>query len=255
MGDQNWEADDYDDGHGFVYEYGGDVVDLLDPQPGERVLDLGCGTGHLTAEIADRGAEPLGIDAAAEMIEQARENYPELEVRHADAREFTAEEEFDAVLSNAALHWIPGEDHGIVLERVRDALGPDGRFVAEMGSNGNVGQIATAAIEEVTARGHETGHPWYFPALGEFASRIESHDFEVTQAVLFDRPTELEDGRDGLANWLDMFGDSIFAPLDAEEQVDVIESVEDRLRGSLFDPETETWTADYRRLRFVAQCV
>ncbi|WP_336328447.1 class I SAM-dependent methyltransferase [Halovenus sp. HT40] len=254
MADQDWAADDYDDGHDFVYEYGGDVVELLDPQPGERVLDLGCGTGHLTAEIADYGAEVVGIDAAAEMTEQARSNYPDLEYRNADAREFTTDEEFDAVFSNAALHWIPDEDHDTVLERVHNALTPAGRFVAEMGGNGNVEQIATAAIEEVQARGYESTHPWYFPALGEYTSRIESHGFEVTRAVLFDRPTELDDGRDGLANWLDMFGDSIFAALDTDEQADVIEAVEDRLRASLFDPETETWAADYRRLRFVAQC-
>ena len=254
MVNQDWETDDYDDGHDFVYEYGGDVVQLLDPRPGERVLDLGCGTGHLTAKIADSGAEVTGIDAAAEMIEQARSNYPDLDFRNVDAREFTTDEGFDAVFSNAALHWIPDEDHDTVLERVHDALGPDGRFVAEMGGAGNVEQIATAAIEEVRARGYESTHPWYFPALGEYTSRIESHGFEVTRAILFDRPTELDDGRDGLANWLDMFGDSIFAALDADEQAAVIEAVEGRLRDSLFDPETETWTADYRRLRFVARC-
>ncbi|MXR51457.1 methyltransferase domain-containing protein [Halovenus sp. WSH3] len=254
MDEQSWQAEDYDGGHEFVYEYGGDVVDLLDPQPGERVLDLGCGTGHLSAEIDSRGAEVVGIDAAPEMIEQARANYPDLEFRTVDARDLDAEGEFDAVFSNAALHWIPDSDHDTVLERVRDALATGGRFVAEMGGNGNVEQIAAAALEAVRARGYEADHPWYFPALGEYASRVESHGFEVTRAVLFDRPTELEEGPAGLANWLEMFGDSIFAPLGAEEQTAVIEAVEDRLRASMFDPETETWTADYRRLRFVAQC-
>jgi trans-aconitate methyltransferase len=252
MDTQHWESDNYDDSHEFVYEYGGDVVELLDPQPGERVLDLGCGTGHLTAEIAERGATVVGIDASAEMVEQARANYPDLDYRNVDAREFTVREGFDAVLSNAALHWIPGEDHAAVLDGVRAALGSDGRFVAEMGGTGNVEQIATAAIEEVRQRGYETEHPWYFPALGEYTSRVESHGFEVTRAVLFDRPTAFDDGEDGLANWLEMFGDSIFAPLDADEQAAVIEAVEDRLRESMFDPETETWTGDYRRLRFVA---
>lgn len=254
MSDQSWQADNYDDGHDFVYEYGGDVVALLDPQSDERVLDVGCGTGHLTAEIAGQGREVLGIDASEEMIEQARANYPALEFRHVDARAFTADQEFDAAFSNAALHWIPAEDHEIVLETVRDALASDGRFVAEMGGNGNVEQIATAAVEEVRDRGYETSHPWYFPALGEYTNRIESHDFGVTRAVLFDRPTELDDGRDGLANWLEMFGDSIFAPLDADEQSAAIQAIESRLRDSLFDSDTETWTADYRRLRFVAEC-
>ena len=250
----SWETDSYDGNHGFVYEYGEGVVELLDPEPGERVLDVGCGTGHLTASLAERGAEVLGIDASGEMIETARENYPDLAFEHADAREFTTDRGFNAAFSNAALHWIPADDHDAVLGTVRDALRPDGRFVAELGGRGNVQRIATATVEELAARGYDATQPWYFPTIGEYAPRVEAHGFEVTTAVVFDRPTELDGGEDGLANWLDMFGDSIFEGAGEDAQAAVIEAVEDRLRGDLFDPATNTWTADYRRLRFSARC-
>lgn len=250
---QDWDSDRYDSDHEFVYEYGGDVLDLLGPQPDERILDLGCGTGHLTAEIADRANSALGIDAASEMIEQAREQYPSIDFRQADAREVEVSG-FDAVFSNAVLHWIPGDEHGAVLNRVRDALTADGRFVAELGGHGNVEQIVTATLAELGERGYEAENPWYFPRLGEYAGRLEAHGFEVTRAVLFDRPTTLEDGADGLSNWLVMFGDRLFGALTEREREAVVAAVEDRLRPTLFDAETETWTADYRRLRFVAEC-
>ena len=242
-----WNTSTYDDAHSFVYEYGEDVVDLLDPQPDERVLDLGCGTGHLTNQIAESGATAVGLDQSAEMIESAREQYPDCEFIHGDARDFAVDEPFDAVFSNAALHWIP--EQTAVLESVVEALQPDGRFVAELGGHGNIAAIVSATHAELTARGYETPMPWYFPTVGEYASRLESHGFEVQYATLFDRPTEL-DGADGLATWLAGFGDSLLADLSAADQQAVIEGVEDRLREEYFAE--GSWTADYRRLRVVA---
>ncbi|MDS0278644.1 methyltransferase domain-containing protein [Halomicroarcula sp. S1AR25-4] len=248
----DWNPDDYDDGHGFVYEYGSDMLDLLDPKPGDRILDLGCGTGHLTADIADTGAETLGIDASAEMVRQAHEAYPSLDFEQADARAYAPAGSFDAVFSNAALHWIPGTDHDAVLSTVADALTADGRFVAEFGGRGNVRHITDALEAELAERGYEVDHPWYFPSIGEYASRLESAGFEVRFARLFDRPTELDGGEDGLREWVGMFGDEFFENVTAEERERVLDAVEDRLRGELFDADSETWTADYRRLRFVA---
>lgn len=251
-GTNEWDPEDYDGGHGFVYEYGADVVDLLGPRLGERILDLGCGTGHLTAELATAVGEEgrvLGIDQSTEMVEEARAEYPDLEFVRADAREFAAVEDFDAVFSNAALHWISDQD--AVTGSVADLLQPGGRFVAELGGAGNVATIVDAVESACAKRGYDVEDPWYFPTVGEHATHLESHGFEVRYARLFDRPTDL-DGESGLREWIGMFGDSLLAPLSPEEREAVVADVEDRLRGELYDPETETWTADYRRLRFVA---
>ncbi|MFB6163682.1 MAG: trans-aconitate 2-methyltransferase [Haloarculaceae archaeon] len=246
-----WDAADYDDDHAFVYEYGADLLDLLSPEPDDRVLDLGCGTGHLSAEIADRGATVLGIDQSAEMVAQARQAHPDLDFARADARSFAVEPAFDAVFSNAALHWIPDEDQDAAIATVRDVLRPGGRLIAELGGTGNVGRIVAATQAELGERGEAVEHPWYFPSVGEYATRLEAAGLEVRFARLFDRPTEL-DGPDGLANWLGMFGDSLFAALDDDERAAAIAGIEERLRPELYDPATETWTADYRRLRVLA---
>lgn len=242
-----WNTTTYDEAHSFVYKYGEDVVDLLNPQPDERILDLGCGTGHLTHEIAETGATVVGLDQSTEMIEAAREGYPDCKFVQADAREFSFDEPFDAVFSNAALHWITEQDS--VLQSVVDVLRPGGRFVAELGGSGNIDAIVSATHAELADRGYETPMPWYFPTVGEYATQLEAHGFEVQYATLFDRPTEL-DGDDGLATWMAGFGDSLLAGLSETEQQAVIESVENRLRGDLFSE--GSWTADYRRLRVVA---
>ncbi|QLH80758.1 class I SAM-dependent methyltransferase [Halosimplex pelagicum] len=250
-----WDPESYDDDTGFVHEYGGSVVESLDPRPGEAVLDLGCGTGHLTADIAERVGDSgvaVGVDASTEMVERARETYPNLRFAVADAREYAPDRSFDAAFSNAALHWIPRDDQPAVAERVAALLEPGGRFVAELGGSGNVSAVVDATLAELRERGHEVEHPWYFPTVGEHAAALEAAGFEVRLARLFDRPTELDGGPEGLANWLDVFGDSLFAGLDESERAAAVSAVEDRLRDDLFDADTGTWTADYRRLRFVA---
>ncbi|MFC5971343.1 class I SAM-dependent methyltransferase [Halomarina salina] len=243
-----WDADAYDDGHSFVFEYGERVVDLLEPDEGERILDLGCGTGHLTARIAESGATVVGLDAAEPMVAEARERYPDCEFVHADARSFSFDRPFDAVFSNAALHWIHDQD--AVLDSVTDALRPGGRFVAELGGAGNVAAIVGAVREEAAARGYDVDSPWYFPSVGEYATRLESHGLETRYARLFDRPTDLDDGADGLANWLEMFGDGLLSAVPEGERSAVVAGVEARLRDDLF--REGTWVADYRRLRVVA---
>jgi len=243
-----WDADSYDGDHSFVFEYGETLVDLLEPEAGERILDIGCGTGHLSARIAEAGADVVGIDASEEMIRKARQTHSDCEFARADARSFSFERPFDAVFSNAALHWIPEQDE--VLELISDALAPDGRFVAELGGAGNVAAIVDAVSEVAAEHGYDVTNPWHFPTIGEYATRLESHGLETRYATLFDRPTALENGPEGLEKWLSMFGDSLLEPIPEAERSEVITAVEDRLRADRY--RDGTWFADYRRLRVVA---
>lgn len=226
----SWDAVEYEGTHSYVTDYGLDLVQLLDAKAGERVLDLGCGTGRLTQEIASRGAKVFGIDSSPEMIAQARQNYPQLKFRLVDAVEFCAEEAFDAVFSNAVLHWIKRPE--AVVAAIAGALKAGGRLVVEFGGKGNIASIVQAVGE----------NPWYFPSVGEYAALLEQHGFEVCFAQLFDRPTKVA-GEAGLREWLDMF----YKPRLSAEKVDEVERV---LRPRLF--RKGDWFMDYRRLRVVA---
>jgi len=247
----DFDAAAYEDRQGFVIEYGRDLLDLLDPQPGERVLDLGCGTGHLTAAIHEAvgpGGDVVGIDASPAMIDRAREAHDGTTFAVADATAYAPDAPVDAVFANAALHWIDDQDGA--LGAVVDALVPGGRFVAELGTTGNVAGIVDAVQAVGRERGHEVTSPWHFPSLGSYATRLESHGFEVRLARTFERETTLA-GADGLRAWLEQFGDSLLAPFPDPEGA--IAAVEDRLRPERYDPATETWTSTYRRLQFRAR--
>lgn len=230
-----WDAKLYDDKHSFVWEKGKGVVELLAPKPGERILDLGCGTGHLTAEIAASGVEVVGIDQSAEMIAQARQLYPNLQFKVCDAREIPFTGEFDAVFSNAALHWIPEAER--VIQGVARALKPKGRFVAEMGGKGNIRRLVeaiTCACGEVGIDRGAATEAWYYPNIGEYAGLLEKHGLEVRQAALFERPTRLENGDKGLEAWLRMFRRVILDRLPTGVQDAFLREVERRARPELF---------------------
>ncbi|MBM3944066.1 MAG: class I SAM-dependent methyltransferase [SAR202 cluster bacterium] len=243
-----WNPELYDGKHAFVWKYGADLVAALGPKPGERILDVGCGTGHLTARIAEPGADVVGIDSAAGMVAQARKVYPSLRFEVADAREMAFNSEFDAVFSNAALHWMkPPERAAAAMFR---ALRPGGRLVAEFGGKGNVRSIADAVEQAVVKRGSRWVSPWYFPDPEEYSALLAKHGFRVLSASLTSRPTPLDGGTDGLRLWLDMFGGVFLAGLTETQKADVVEQVEDALRPTLF--RDSTWVADYVRLRVAA---
>ncbi|AWB27792.1 class I SAM-dependent methyltransferase [Halococcoides cellulosivorans] len=248
MADTDWDPDAYDD-HSFVHEYGRSVVELLGPTAGEEILDLGCGTGELTAEI-DETATAHGIDADPSIIAAARERH-DASFEVADATQWTPDRSYDAVFSNAAIHWI--DDQDAVLETVADALGENGRFVAEFGGAGNVSAINGALVDALAARGYDVTLPWYFPTIGEYATRLEAHGFEVGLARHFDRPTPLEGGEEGLRNLYAMFCEDLLGDLDEETRAAVVGDAEDALREECF--EDGTWIADYRRLRVLAVLV
>jgi len=246
-----WDSTRYDESFGIITRLGSGVVDLLAARPGERILDLGCGTGHLTAQIAQAGAEVMGIDAAEPMIARAREAYPALRFEVARGEDFTLDAPVDAVFSSAVLHWIPSQD--AVLGCVARALVPGGRFVAEMGGKGNVRTLLDALDQALTEEGvppEQIPHPWCFFSIPEYAAMLERAGFEVTFMQLFDRPTPLDDCPDGAADWVRMFGDDFLAPVPPERQAHVLARVNALTAPVLVHD--GRWIADYRRLRFVA---
>jgi trans-aconitate methyltransferase len=245
---QAWDAGLYDGKHAFVWRQGASLVELLAPRPGERVLDLGCGTGHLTAAIAEAGALVVGLDSSAEMLAQARAAYPHLEFVHGDARDFHFKEPFDAVFSNATLHWVRPPE--AVVGRVVAVLVPGGRLVAEFGGRGNVRAIVAAlraASERLGLKGEVP--PWYFPSVAEYATLLESAGLEVRLATLFDRPTPLE-GPGGLRDWVAMFARPVLEGVPADQREQFLAALEESARPELF--REGGWVADYRRLRVVA---
>ena len=246
-----WDASLYDDKHSFVWKYGEEVVELLAPRRGEHILDLGCGTGHLTNLIAASGASVIGIDVSSDMIEQGRKLYPLLRFEIGDATNFQFDEPFDAVFSNAVLHWIEEQDR--VVDCIRRVLKPGGRFVAEFGGKKNTQLIKSALYRAVEGAGHQVteGVKWrYFPSIGEYAPLLESHGLTVTYARYFDRPTPLEGGEDGMKNWLEMFANNVLDSVPPDKRSEVIRRAEGELRPTSY--REGRWFADYKRIRVIA---
>ncbi len=245
-----WNAGLYDAKHAFVWEKARGVVDLLAAKSGERILDLCCGTGALTAEIAACGAHVIGVDRSAEMIEEARKKFPAIQFEVCDARALPFSNEFDAVFSNAALHWIPEAEH--VIQGVTRALRPAGRFVAEFGGKGNVQQVVAAIETALSECGISSNgaNPWYYPSVAEYASLLEKHGLEVREAALFKRPTKLEDGDRGLELWITMFGETFLQRVPPNARDNVLRAVERAARPTLW--KADHWELDYRRLRIAA---
>jgi trans-aconitate methyltransferase len=246
--EQRWDAGLYEERHSFVWQQGSSLVELLAPSAGELILDLGCGTGHLTARLAEAGATVVGLDSSAEMLAQARSAYPRLNVVRGDARDFAFAEPFDAVFSNAVLHWVRPPE--AVVRCVRKCLRPGGRFVAELGGRGNVRAIESALRTAAEWVGVAPDGPgWYFPGVGEYAALLEADGLEVRYAALFDRPTQLE-GEGGLRDWVAMFARGALESIPADRREAFLRAVEEAARPAL---EREgVWVADYRRLRVVA---
>jgi trans-aconitate methyltransferase len=246
---QNWNAELYEARHSFVWQLGQGVLDLLQPKSGERILDLGCGPGQLTQQIAESGALVTGIDLSPEMIGQARQNYPALKFILGDAATMQFNEEFDAIFSNAALHWM--QDAAAVANAMARALKVGGRLVAEFGGKGNIAHIQDALHTVLPRYSNGEAPPVknYFPSIGEYAQVAESAGLEVRMAQLFDRPTPLE-GEQGMPNWLRQFSWYSFEPLPAEKREAALAEVVEYLRPPLY--RNGQWSADYRRLRIVA---
>lgn len=246
MSNQNWNAAAYSVHASFVPEQGRALIEMLAPSEGMSVLDLGCGDGELTKELLDAGCEVMGVDASPDMVEAARANG--IDVRLLDAQEMDFDREFDAVFSNAALHWM--SDQYAVVRAVWRALVPGGRFVAECGGDGCL-RVIREGIKSALAKrdvDYKSRNPWHFPEVGLYTKILENQGFSVRYIARIDRPTKLEHG---LRAWLEVFTASHTRGFSDAERASFYDDVEKYCRPRLFS-EKDGWIADYVRMRFDA---
>jgi trans-aconitate methyltransferase len=243
---QTWDPNTYAKNARFVSDLGSPVLELLSPRPGERILDLGCGDGILTKKLADLGCEVIGVDSSEPQVEAARRLGVEAHVINGEALPYL--EEFDAVFSNAVLHWVKRAD--AMIEGVYRSLRSGGRFVAECGGHGCVNKIRIALVQALDRRGvdGESRVPWYFPTPGDYATRLERAGFRVNSIALIPRPTPLPGD---IIAYLETFGQSFLAGLSGQARAEYLEEVRAVLEPQLLNSDG-VWVADYIRLRFSA---
>ncbi len=242
---QCWNPEQYAESARFVSDLGLPVLELLAPHPGEHILDLGCGDGALTLKLKQRGCEVFGVDASPAMVAAATALGLSAERMAGQALSF--HEEFDAVFSNAALHWM--KDPQLVIAGVWRALKPGGRFVGELGGHGNVAAIVAALEAALARRDLRVSSPWFFPSVATYRTLLEASHFTVRQIELFPRPTPLPGA---MSDWLTIFAQPFSAALPADQRAAFIAEVAEALRPQLCSADGR-WQADYVRLRFAAE--
>ena len=246
--EQTWDSRAYEKNAAFVHGLAGGVLEWLAAQPGEHILDLGCGDGQLTQRIAATGAYVVGVDASSQMVAAARARGIAAEEGNAESLPY-ARSTFDAVFSNAALHWV--RDHDAMMAQVKRVLKPGGRFVAEMGGRGNVAAIRVALMAALNRHGYGAleASVNYYPTPAAYSNRLVRHGFQVERMELIPRPTPL--AQSGMEGWLRTFRSGVLASLPESLRETVVREAEALLAPALRDEEGN-WIADYVRLRFVA---
>lgn len=243
-----WEPKSYNSTGKFVTQYGNEVLNLLNPTQGQNILDLGCGTGELSNEIKKTGAKVTGVDISENMLKKAKENYPDIDFEQMDAQQCLnfEKESFDAVFSNAALHWMTNPL--AVIKNINNILKKDGKFVFEMGGKGNIKEVLSSL--DTTAKKYQIEDydiDNFYPSISEYSSLLEKNGFTVKYMTLFERPTLLE-GKDGFKNWVKTFRVNLLKQMDNIDEF--LNDAEILAREHLF--KNGKWYADYVRLRGVA---
>lgn len=241
----NWNASKYHQHADFVSTLALPLLKLLSPKANEKILDLGCGEGTLALEIKKHGSDVMAVDLSADMVEKSREKGLNAQVM--SVTELPYSDAFDAVFSNAVLHWV--KESELAVENIYRSLRKNGRFVAEFGGYGNVNQIISA-MKAVFEKHKEYGFFndfWFFPTPQEYQELLESYGFKVDYIELIPRPTPIDD----IANWLDIFANGVVAHLSGEQQRNFKQEVREILKKKIYN-NSDGWVADYVRLRLKA---
>ena len=242
----HWETD------GYISEIDQELLQLLNAQEGEQILDMGCGNGDIMHEIAQSGAAVTGIDYSLAVIQYAKAKYPALAFIQANAENYRAEGQYDAIFSNDALHWMRNADD--VARSAYECLKPGGRFVVEFGGKGNVSSVSKKVIsvlrDDFGLMDAEKRQPWYFPSIAEYSTLLEQQGFHVTYARHYERPALLPDGWNGMRHWIASYMGDFFIGMTESQQEAAYQLVMARCKNELFDG--SVWSVDYTRLRITA---
>jgi trans-aconitate methyltransferase len=246
-----WKPELYNDKHSFVYNYGEDLIRLLEPKDHERILDLGCGSGQLTFKINEIAKETIGIDKSQEMVDDAKSKFNNIEFQVGDAGNFKFNERFDSIFSNATLHWV--KNYKDAINCMFENLKSKGKIVLEFGGKGNVQTIVKQLRDSLRSRGYIEQSDldlWYFPSIGEYSTELESLGFRVLLAEHYDRPTELAEENSGIKDWISMFAESFFRGVNPYHIEEIKTEVQEKVKGKCLI--NGKWFADYKRIRIVA---
>lgn len=243
-----WNSALYDASHDFVAEYGKGLLEFVPKNDGQAILDLGCGTGVLTVQLAGLCNKIVGVDSSQNMIEKAKQQFSNIEFMVCDALALPFENEFDVVFSNAVFHWI--SDHDTLLKNIHKVLKSQGLLVCEFGAKGNIAAIENAFTTACNDLEYDYEPKFNFPAPEDFGKLLEKNGFVIDRIYDYDRPTVLKDGERGLVNWMKQFYASELEEMPENVQVTVCKRVEELTRGTLWNG--KAWVADYRRLRVIA---
>lgn len=243
-----WNSTLYDKQHDFVAEYGKGLLEFVPKNDEQVILDLGCGTGVLTVQLAELCNRIVGVDSSQSMIDKAKERFNNIEFKVCDALALPFENEFDVVFSNAVFHWI--SDHDTLLKSIHKVLKAQGVLVCEFGANGNIATIEDAFVKACNSLGYGYEPKFNFPTVEDFGKLLENNGFVIDRLYDYDRPTVLKDNEQGLVNWMKQFFASELTVMPEYTQAMVFKKVEELTKDVLWNG--AEWVADYRRLRAIA---